>query len=248
MLRQFTFLLLISAIFITGCGKVPQLARANPQFYEISKETGTASGNLEETITTYRTDLDKAMNMTIGEAGMKLTKGKPESTLGNWLADLMLERARVEDPGKVDFAMQNYGGIRISEIPPGPISRGKIFELMPFDNMLVVLECPGNITAKLLESFARSGGVPVSGNISMLIDGNKASRVKINGKPFDANRTYRIAMPDYIARGGDKSEYLQDLPMLDTGVLIRDAILDAVKNAGEPITVKLDGRISLGKK
>jgi len=144
--------------------------------------------------------------------------------------------------------MQNYGGIRIGEIPEGPITRGKIFELMPFDNMLVVLECPGNITAKLLHSFAASGGAPVSGNISMLIDGNKASHIKINGKSFDPNKTYRIAMPDYIARGGDKSDYLMDLPMLDTGVLIRDAIIESVKNSKEPIMVKLDGRISFGKK
>ena len=247
MFRNNSILLFIAVLLISGCSKVPQLARVNPQFYEISKANGQMTGSMEEMIGQYRVKLDEAMNVKLGIAAMKLTKGKPESTLGNWLADLMLARAKKEDPGQVDFAIQNYGGIRINEIPKGPITRGKIFELMPFDNMLVVVDCPGKIAGRLFNAFAASGGVPISGNISMRIEDSKAKNIMVDGKPFDSKKTYRVAMPDYIARGGDKSDYLMDLTMLDSGVLIRDAIIDAVKNNDGPIAVKLDGRISKGK-
>jgi len=68
MLKHLTFSLLLLSLLSLGCSKVPQLARVNPQFYEISKEQGTSSGALEDMVSDYRVDLDKAMNMVIGTA------------------------------------------------------------------------------------------------------------------------------------------------------------------------------------
>jgi len=238
-------ILLSSLFFLSGCTKTLQFANADPRIYEVSKKSGKTDGALEDLIAPYRTNLDKAMNSVIGQAGIKLTKGKPESTLGTFVANLLLESARSADPTPVDFAMQNYGGIRISEIPEGDITTGKIFELMPFDNLLVVVDCPSKIAKRFINDMARSGGAPLSSNISFSIVEKKAEHIKIDGKAFDESRNYRIAMPDYIANGGGGKDYLIDLPRLDSEVLIRDAIIEYVTNHEGPIAPKLLGSISV---
>ena len=54
----------------------------------------------------------------------------------------------------VDFAVINYGGMRIPAIPKGPITRGKIFELMPFDNLLVVVRLDVSILTQFINHMA----------------------------------------------------------------------------------------------
>ncbi len=247
-MQKIPLLILFSfLIVLNSCNKTLQFSNADPRFYEVSKKTGKNSGELESLISPYRTKLDLAMNSVIGQAGIKLTKGKPESTLGTFVANLILEQARESDPTYVDFAMQNYGGLRISEIPKGGITTGKIFELMPFDNMLVVVDCPGQIALEFINSVAASGGAPLSSNISFEIDEDQANNINIDGKPFDKNRNYRIAMPDYIANGGGGKDYLIPLPRLDLEILIRDAIITYVTNHVGPIAPKLSGSISKAK-
>ena len=75
------------------------------------------------------------MNTVIGFSTIGLTKKLPESGLGNLIADAMKEMAQKKYATKVDAAFVNYGGIR-SYIPKGEITIGKIFEIMPFDNLI----------------------------------------------------------------------------------------------------------------
>jgi len=247
MQRLHLLFFIAALLLLNSCNKTLQFANADPRFYEVSKKTGTAGGELEALIAPYRADLESAMNTEIGQAGIKMTKGKPESTLGSFVANLMLEHAREADPTPVDFAMQNYGGLRISEIPKGAITTGKIFELMPFDNMLVVVDCTGEIAKQFINDLAASGGAPLSGNISFQIIEKEAANIMIDGKPFDEQRNYRIAMPDYIANGGGRKDYLTKMPRLDLEVMIRDAILEYVTNHEGPIAPKLPGNISVSK-
>lgn len=204
--------------------------------------------DLEVLVSEYRTELDAIMNKVIGETGIMLTKGKPESTLGNFMADLLLEKANEVTQGGVDLAYQNNGGIRVTEIPKGDITVGKIFELMPFDNLLFVVDCPGDILAQWVDSLSLSSGGPLGGDFSWRIENHQTKEFVINGKPIDKNATYKIAMPDYSARAGRLSNLFEGLPMMDTGILIRDAILEYVEKSKGPISPKLDGRITVLKK
>jgi 2',3'-cyclic-nucleotide 2'-phosphodiesterase (5'-nucleotidase family) len=77
----------------------------------------------------YKSALDGEMNLIVGEMGVELKRAKPESTLGNFICDVILKEGQLYADEQIDFAVYNYGGIRQEFINAGPITKGKIFEL-----------------------------------------------------------------------------------------------------------------------
>ncbi len=129
-------------------------------------------------------------------------KGYPEGLLGNFVADLILKKARDYcirtgsdlDPKKlrgVDFCVLNNGGLRAS-LPKGEITRGNIFEVMPFGNEVVIVTLSGEKTKELLDFIAQRGGMPISG-MKIGIRDHMPVNIMIDGKPFDIKNNYRIA-------------------------------------------------------
>jgi 2',3'-cyclic-nucleotide 2'-phosphodiesterase (5'-nucleotidase family) len=198
---------------------------------------------IEKMLKPYRSKLELEMNEVLGIAKDRLSMGRPESTLGNWFADTQL-KASEEKLGKdIDFAVSNSGGIRIPEIPKGPVTRGKIFELMPFDNMLVIMELSGEKTRELVNHIALSGGWPISKELRFRINKEgKAEDVFINGEPFDVTKKYVVSLSDYVANGGSDCSFLIGLPFENTGILIRDALIEQTKK-DTTLEAIIDGRI-----
>ncbi len=205
---------------------------------------------LDELIVPYRQSLDERMNSVIGEAKVRLYKERPESPLGNWMADAIQNQVNKLDVNPVDVSIQNYGGIRIPEISEGDITVGKIFELMPFDNMLVILEMSGLMTQRFFDHMAADGGWPISSGANFVLLEGRAQQLTIGGETIQNDRTYRIALPDYIANGGGDCDFLRELAQENTGLLIRDMLIQEVVDqaeAGSPISARLDGRIRWGE-
>lgn len=195
----------------------------------------------------YKEQLETEMNRVVGQAAVSLTSSReaPETLLGNFFADVLLAEARKQDP-ETEFSFGTKGGLRV-ELHRGPITIGNLFELMPFENEIVILELTGENVLELARFIAATGGQPVSG-IRMVIDGSKATNVQINGKPVDANHTYKLATYDYLANGGDNSRGLTDpLSRTNLGIKVREALIKYVTNeaqAGNDINAQLDGRIT----
>ncbi|MFN8316800.1 MAG: 5'-nucleotidase [Chitinophagales bacterium] len=105
--------------------------------------------------------------------------------------------------------MINLGGIRQPQLPAGNVTLGNIFELMPFDNMIVLLVLDGKTTKQFLDIMAASGGLPISG-VRYTISNETATAISFNGVPFDENKTYTLAISDYLANGGDKLDFLKN--------------------------------------
>ncbi len=230
-------------ITLASC-KVTHLANIEPSLHRIDESIDNGNVAINEMIAPYKSQLDEEMNQVIGTIGMELIKTKPESTLGNWLADLLQEEVSKVVQQKVDFTIQNYGGIRIPSIPPGPINRGKVFELMPFDNLAVVVELDANHTRKFIHLMAEDGGWPISKELSYTIENGKAKKIRIDGQPVEDGRIYRVGMPDYIANGGGNADFLKDKNRIQTPYLIRDLIIKHIQDhASTPQKATLDGRI-----
>lgn len=209
-------------------------------------EIDSSAHALEDIISPYRSSLSEQMNTVIGTAQERLFKQKPESNLGNWVADAVHHQAVQLSRDPVDLSIQNYGGIRIPEITAGDINVGKIYELMPFDNLLVIVEMSGTMTQRFFDHMAADGGWPISKEAKYTLEAERAKNVLIDGKPIDLNGTYRISMPDYIANGGGNCDFLRELPRENTGKLVRDALLEEViqqTKAGEQIYAVVDGRV-----
>jgi 2',3'-cyclic-nucleotide 2'-phosphodiesterase (5'-nucleotidase family) len=193
----------------------------------------------------YKASIDNEMNDVLIYSETALVKGQPESLLGNLVADLTLKKGKELYKMPIDICLLNNGGLRTA-LPDGEITRGKVFELMPFENELVVLTLTGEKTQQLLNYVARSEGMPIAG-VKMGIQKGKAVEVLINGKPFNPEKKYTVITSDYLANGGDKMSFFKE--PVDAQVLhkkLRDAIIEYMveeNKAGRKLNPKKDGRV-----
>lgn len=186
------------------------------------------------------------MNDVVGYADKTLDKKPLESDLGNFLADALLYMAREKYNTQVDGAMINYGGMRLTQLPAGNVTRGKIFELMPFDNILILQKLKGDVLQQLLDLAAGKGGWPLAG-ITMQVKDRKAVNILVGGKPLDQDAVYTIANSDFIANGGDNADMLRQVPQISNGYLMRDAFFDYIKKQkalGKNINGSIENRVT----
>ena len=206
----------------------------------------TEDKSISEFISPYREDMDKEMGVVIGQMPETLRKSRPNSNMGNWFCDVLLSEAKRTSSRDVDFAIQNYGGLRIPSVAEGPLKVGTIYELMPFDNLLVILDLNVQQVQMLLDKIAGSGGWPISRNITFKIQNGKATDIKIKGESLGSKKMYRVAMPDYIANGGDNFDFLVPLPQDNSGNFIREVVIEHLRllaDENKPITVDNSKRI-----
>lgn len=219
-------------IQLLSCKTTQHLSQAEVNYHTTDKNASSDS-SFEELIRPYRAEMAQEMEVVIGQLEVDLVKGKPNSSLGSWFADVLYEHANQMFFKEVDLAMQNYGGLRIPYITAGDVTKRTIYELMPFDNTLVVLELKGPVFKRFIDEIAYSGGCPLSRNINFTITDQGAEDILVKGIPFHMDSTYRVAIPDYVARGGDKAGYLREIELEDSGVYIRDIIITHIEDLTE---------------
>lgn len=189
----------------------------------------------------YKEQLSKEMNTVIGYADVDLVKGKPESTLGNFVADVIYHTARHFDKG-IDCAITNSGGLR-APIYKGKITVGDAFKLMPFQNRIVILEFSGKDFLELIREIVQNRGEPVS-HLTITVT-NGLIDAYVNGKQVEDYKTYKVATIDYLYKGGGDMPAMKKGEMIkDTKVLLREAIIEYIKKH-KHINEKIEGRIVL---
>ncbi|MCP3162315.1 bifunctional metallophosphatase/5'-nucleotidase [Myxococcus qinghaiensis] len=171
-----------------------------------------------------------------------------ESALGNVLADAL--RA----VSMTDVALLNSGGLR-ADLPAGDLTYGAVYEVLPFDNTLAVLTLSTAELKRLLEAgYGRKGTIQVSGLKVKVEQCNGVPRLASvtlpNGKPLPASKRFRVAMPDFLARGGGGLEdVLKTLPpaSIDLGekqaLTLRDALVEHWKTQKKPLVAPAPGRL-----
>ena len=155
------FWVFVLGLSIISCSKQIHTADIDTSYYRINKRTASDK-QFDEVIKPYRDQLESKMNEVIAYNVNEMSKNRPNSTLGNWFSDALLEEAEYIYKKDVDLAMQNYGGLRIPSLRQGDITVGNIYELMPFDNKLVILTMDGKLLQQLLDRVAERGGWPIS--------------------------------------------------------------------------------------
>ncbi len=241
----YVFSAFLVTLFISACYSTYQPAAVQYKDYKINQSIRQDSALLV-LIKPYADSVNKKMNDVIAVSAVELEKKQPEGSLGNLLADAMLTMARAKYKIPVDAAFINFGGIRLPSLPAGNITRGKVFELAPFDNVVVVQKINGKVLQEFLDHLAGRGGWPCAG-ITWQIKDKKAVNVKINGNPLNESADYYIANNDYVANGGDDCSMLKGIPQLNQNYLFRDALIDYFTNftrQGKKISAQLENRVS----
>lgn len=177
----------------------------------------------------YKDSLDKTMSRVVVMLDNDLEKKQPQGSLGDMMADAIRIQAEKIYGISVDAAVMNYGGIRLPVVKAGAFTLGKLYEVHPFDNLVVVMQLKGDVLLKLLQHTASKGGWPVSG-ITMKISNRKAGGVSIGGALIREDAYYQVALSDYLANGGDEMRMLKGIPYQNKNYLIRDAIHDYLRD------------------
>jgi 2',3'-cyclic-nucleotide 2'-phosphodiesterase (5'-nucleotidase family) len=222
------------------------LADEKAMRYRVAQsDTLQADPATEAMIQPYRAKLDGLMNEVIGQAAKELSYGDGNSPMGNWACDLMLQQASIYYGKKVDFTAINRGGLRIRSLSKGNITRGKVYELMPFDNALWILTIDGVTAEKFIQFMASKGGWPMAGAKYTIHDG-KAESITIGGEILRGDKTYTLCLSDFIANGGDNVNFFTNAKKEDLNKLMRDAFIEGVireTKEGKMIDGKVDDRI-----
>lgn len=224
------FLWIFILLFLGSCKPTQSYVADIDTSYKRIGKWEREDAEMNKLIAPYKAQLSDVMNETLATSDFAMEKGRPNSTLGSWFVDVMEASARKIYGGDIAFATQNYGGIRVTGLNKGPITVSEIYEIMPFDNTLVVIEMNANDIKKLLNLIANKGGWPVSDNLRFSIVKGKAKDILIGGEPLDNNKIYRVAIPDYIANGGDKAFFLKKLKREDNGELLRDILIQYLRD------------------
>ncbi len=240
-------------VFIAGlqfqCAQVTHIAGEAARTYRIEARTQdlSADDEMHALISPYQERLREEMDQEVGIVAKQLVKGRIESTLGNWVADAIYDYAERTTEQDYAFGLCNSGGIRVQSVGKGPITKGKVFELMPFDNYLVVTKMTGQIVKELFDHMAKSGGWPISHGVTYEIEAEEARNIKIDDQPLDMTKQYSVVLSDYLSEGGGGCEFLEDLPYENLNVYYRDALIEQAQwltRAGKEIDADIEGRVT----
>ncbi|MCT4665915.1 MAG: 5'-nucleotidase C-terminal domain-containing protein [Flavobacteriales bacterium] len=183
---------------------------------------------LDRQLTFYRKDMQKRMSSVLTQTNKGMVKKRPQSAMTNLMADMVHFESEHIFKQEVDFCLVNYGGIRNS-LPKGDITLGNVYELMPFDNTVVLLRLNGDSIIPMVKYLKKRNGEPISGmELKFTKDGT--SHISINGEEFDSHKEYWVATSDYLANGGDRMSFLSNpIERKNSEIKIRDLIIDYFK-------------------
>jgi 2',3'-cyclic-nucleotide 2'-phosphodiesterase (5'-nucleotidase family) len=205
----------------------------------------------KNTIEPYKMELEGKMNTKLSHTSVDLTKQGDNSNLGNLLADYTFEGAdewarNNGISGGIDGAVINIGGIRTT-IGAGDILTRQIYEVMPFENEVMIIKMKGSDLQGLFDYYLKTlKNNPVS-HIVIETDNDRITKQLINGNSLDMSKTYYIATSDYLALGGDNMDYFKKGEMISTGIKLRDLFLEKFK-ANPEINVPTDLRLNFKNK
>jgi 2',3'-cyclic-nucleotide 2'-phosphodiesterase (5'-nucleotidase family) len=238
---------IISLLMTTGCSKQLYPSQKNFQQYHINGNV-QADPTVVAMYQPFKQKMEGEMNRVIGHATQTLTKeNKPETLMGNFFCEALLWMSARFAHNPADLAFATKGGIR-NDLKAGNITVGHIFEVMPFENTLTIIELKGSQIRQLADYIAKTHGQPIAG-MTLTISAGKVQDITIKGQPIDDNRSYKLATYDYLANGGDNLTILtQPISRVNYPQRMREGLIDYVSELtkeGRDVNAVLDGRVKI---
>lgn len=208
---------------------------------------------IKTTLQPYVDKVDALLSEVIGKATDVFPNDdtrRMETALGDIVADS--QKWFIDNQGmECDFAFQNGGGIRAT-LGSGEIQKQTVYEVLPFDNSITLIELKGSDVTALFEKAATNIGAgamaQVSKEVNVVFDSASKTLVDltIDGKPVDPDKVYKVALNSYLAGSGDGYDVFKNqLSLYDTSLMQRDAFIDYVISLGGTISPEKDGRITI---
>jgi 2',3'-cyclic-nucleotide 2'-phosphodiesterase (5'-nucleotidase family) len=245
------FVIFLTFFLVLSCAK---------QSYYVSKIEGkrititdkeTQDSQIDNFVKPYREHINNDLDNILAYCPVTLDKsdGKWQTTIGNLMADVTLQRGNLvfksREKKDIDLCILNNGGIR-AILPKGNVTTRTAFEIMPFENGLVVIALKGEQIFEMVDYFiATEKPHPLSG-ITFTIGKDKvAKNILVQGKPVDKNAIYYVATNDYLSNGGDNMNFFKKaVQKYDLDYKLRNVLIDYFKEV-DTIPVINDVRVSV---
>jgi 5'-nucleotidase len=235
-------------LFIFSCNNDSHISKIEGKRIEID-ESITSDAEVEKFVAPFRENVNKNLDSIISYAldTYSKTDGELNTAIGNLMADAVYEESNPifnkRTGKKIDFVLLNHGGIR-SIISKGNITSRTAFEVMPFENSVVVVALKGEQVSQMMNYLARAKRAhPVSNQLQLKLNQDfEVASATINGKSIDKAATYYVATNDYLYNGGDRMVFFHpndSLYVLD--YKIRNVLIDYFKKK-DTLNPKIDNR------
>ncbi len=199
---------------------------------------------IADTILVMQKIAEEGMNEIIGEAAIHISKGAgTQNLIGNLICEAM------NDYTGADFAFLNLGGVR-DEIMAGPVSYRNVFNVMPFDNQIVMIQVDGKFLKDIIETRVSGSrhGLRVAG-INVVINRtrnnfDRVTKLLIKGEPWKADEIYKIATTDFLLQGNAGLAMLTKVTesqITHYEQSLRDAIVEYIRS-NSPVSTRIDDR------
>lgn len=195
------------------------------------------SAAIENYIAPYRANITKDLDNILAYSPETLdkSKGKWQTAIGNLLAQVVFDLGNPifekREQKSIDFCLLNNGGIR-SIIPEGNVTTRTAFEVMPFENTLIVVGLTGEKVKEMANYFmAEKKPHPLHG-IKIFVDKTTLAvkNIEINEKKVEDDKIYYVATNDYLANGGDSMIFFRDSNLkFDLDYKLRNILIDYFK-------------------
>jgi 2',3'-cyclic-nucleotide 2'-phosphodiesterase (5'-nucleotidase family) len=231
---------------LTACKSTLSVTTSNLQNISISSETAT-NAKIEQIIAPYKLQIDSAMKKVIGVSAKELRCERTdlESPLGNFIVDMVrYQTAKIYDM-PIDLCVVNNGGLRVP-INAGDITVGNIFELMPFENEVMVLTMTGKELMELFSFEAKYRKTSFSNTQLRYTEEGQLVSAKIGGKLVEMDRVYKLVTYDYLANGGDMMSCFNGIKKEPMGITLRTMIINHIEemqSKGEKIDGNIENRV-----
>lgn len=196
-------------------------------------ESQSADESIDQMVKPYRDSLDIRVNRVLVVSDAELLTGsgkniKPAQTaMGNFMVDACLsqakQKAKTLNKPEPDIAILTWGSIR-SSMPAGDLTVRHLYQVMPFENELIVLTVSGSQLKTLLSYLAINTNPLAGATISK-------GQIFVNGSPLEETKQYRVVASDYLAFGGDNLPVLKDATeSYFCDMKMRDALIAYLEN------------------
>jgi 2',3'-cyclic-nucleotide 2'-phosphodiesterase (5'-nucleotidase family) len=245
-------LLAAALLFLAGCAPQTYTLQSRKAALTTIDSTQQANAAIDQFVQPYKTAIDKEMGVVVATTARvieKTDREKPGSQgpIGIFAADVLLRHGRNTLDPALQISLINQGGLRVP-LPKGPITVGKIYEVMPFDNMVATAE----ISAAQLDSIVQmivTGKDAVLGGVKIQAEKGVA-QVWVNGKPVKPTDTFKLISIDYLLTGGSNMRFLKTAKQVNTGIFLRDFLIAYCKaetQAGRQLDFVQDDRLQITK-
>ena len=195
--------------------------------------------DLEEFIRPYNDSLTSYLNRKIGVNEIELKSFKPDSPLSGLIADIMLEKGRElllsvneSEYNLPSIAIINTGGVRAA-LKKGDVTIKNIYEILPFENVLVALLMTGEDMEDLFKHLARSHGDGLSGATCDFTTSGMEN-IMVNGEKFSKDKQYWVFAPDYLAAGGNRYVvFSKALKQIESDLKLREIVIEYINNLND---------------